>query len=196
MSEKDKPADGVWREHHWSDVNRPEGIHPYLESKTLAEKAAWDFVKNLPDGEKIELATVCPTYIFGPAKQKDGFTSGKSFEPIITGKQSPIPKSAMGVVDVRDVAELHVKAIKVPAAAGHRFFAQPHTPYRIEMAKILAEEFGPKGWPVCTFEGPDLNDPPSKVDISPATDILGHKFLPLKDTMIDMANSMIESGFA
>jgi glutathione S-transferase len=64
------------------------------------------------------------------------------------------------------------------------------------MAKILAAEFGPKGWPVCTFEGPDLNDPPSKVDISPATDVLGHQFLPLKDTMIDMAQSMIDSGFA
>ena len=44
----DKPADGIWREHHWSNPDRPEGMHPYLESKTLAERAAWDYVKGLP----------------------------------------------------------------------------------------------------------------------------------------------------
>ena len=67
-ADEDKPADGVWTEKHWSNPDRPNGLHPYLESKTLAERAAWKFVDDLPADQKIELATICPSFIFGPAQ--------------------------------------------------------------------------------------------------------------------------------
>ena len=66
-AEANKPADLVWRENHWSDPDRPEGMNPYLESKTLAERAAWKFVEDLAEGEKFELVTVNPCFILGPA---------------------------------------------------------------------------------------------------------------------------------
>lgn len=71
-----KPADGVWNESHWSDPDRPDGVGPYVESKTLAERAAWKFVEDLPEGEKFELVTVNPCLIMGPAHQTEAFTSG------------------------------------------------------------------------------------------------------------------------
>lgn len=72
----DKPADGIWTEEHFSNPDREGGIQPYSLSKTLAEAAAWEFVKGLPDGEKFELATVNPCLIYGPANQTEAFTSG------------------------------------------------------------------------------------------------------------------------
>ena len=115
---------------------------------------------------------------------------------MLTGKQNPIPATAIGVVDVRDVAAAYVQSIKVDAAKGHRIITQNESAWRIDMAKIIAEEFGPKGWPVCTTEGPKTDDTQSKVDDHPFRNILGLSYRPLKETLIDMCNSMIESGFA
>lgn len=75
VAPENKPE--VWNETHWSDPDRPGGMNPYLESKTLAERAAWKFVEDLPEGEKFDLVTVNPCLILGPADQTEAFTSGQ-----------------------------------------------------------------------------------------------------------------------
>lgn len=101
----------------------------------------------------------------------------------------------MGIVDVRDVAAAHVKGITVDAAKGHRIFTWNQSHWRNDIAKILAGEFSKDGWPICTEEGPDTGETKSKIDVSPFTDILGLEFTPVENTIIDMARSMIDSGF-
>lgn len=64
---KNKPANNHWDESIWSDPDRPGGLGPYAKSKTFAEKAAWDYVKDLPDGEKFDVCTILPTLIYGPS---------------------------------------------------------------------------------------------------------------------------------
>lgn len=194
VAAENKPADGVWNSSHWSDPDRPEGMNPYLESKTLAERAAWKYVEDLPEGEKFDLITICPCFILGPTKNQDGFTSGGFIKGALLGKTKPIAKSAMGIVDVRDVALAHVRAITVPEAAGQRFITWAGSFWRIDIQKILDEEFTSKGWPIVTEEGPETGDVQSKVDNSPSKDILGIEYHSLKDTILGMANAMIESG--
>lgn len=108
---EDKPADGVWTSAHWSNPDRPGGLAPYTHSKYLAEKAAWTFVEELPEGEKIELVTVNPCLILGPANQTEAFTSGNIFSGLLLGSRDPLPRSSMPIVDVRDVALMHLRAI-------------------------------------------------------------------------------------
>jgi nucleoside-diphosphate-sugar epimerase len=192
---EDEPADGVWKEEHWSNPDRPQGMHPYLESKTVAERAAWKFVDDLPDGEKIDLITIQPCFILGPAYQTEAFTSGEIFSKTLTGATDPVPHGYMGIVDVRDVAQAHVLSIKVDAAKGHRVFTWNGSHSRISINKILHEKFAGDGWPICINEGPETDAKPSKIDVSPSTDILGLKYTDAADTFISMAQSMIDSGF-
>ena len=104
----------------WSDITDPT-INAYGKSKTLAEKAAWDFVKNLPEGEKFELATIHPALTFGPNFVTEFSTSVDIMTSVMLKKIPGVPKMCMGIVDVRDVAQAHLAAIKVPEAAGKRF---------------------------------------------------------------------------
>ena len=69
-----------------------------------------------------------------------------------------MPKSAIGIVDVRDVARAHVLCITVPEAKGHRFITQNGSHWKVEIAKILAEKYSSQGWPIVTEEGPDTGD--------------------------------------
>ena len=76
MAEADKPADRTFDESHWSNPDRPEPMSNYPKSKTLAEKAAWDFVAALPEDKKFEVVTICPSFVMGPPLRKENFTSG------------------------------------------------------------------------------------------------------------------------
>ena len=78
MAPEARPADNVFNETHWSDPeSEPCKKQPYFESKTLAEKAAWDYVEKLPVDEKFELVTICPSFIMGPPLKKN--ETGTSF---------------------------------------------------------------------------------------------------------------------
>jgi nucleoside-diphosphate-sugar epimerase len=109
-----KPYD----ETDWTDVDGP-GVSAYAKSKTLAERAAWDFVEQ--DG--LELATVNPVAVLGPPLGRDISTSIELVKRLIDGSMPGVPKVAYGIVDVRDVADLHVRAMTAPEAAGERFLA-------------------------------------------------------------------------
>jgi dihydroflavonol-4-reductase len=108
----------TYDESDWTDVDGP-GVSAYAKSKTLAEQAAWDFV----DGEPLELATVNPVAVLGPPLGRDLSTSIELVKRLIDGSMPGTPKVAYGIVDVRDVADLHVRARTAPEAAGERFIA-------------------------------------------------------------------------
>lgn len=112
---------GPITEENWTDPDQP-GLSSYNKSKVLAEKAAWEFIRK--EGGRMELAVVNPVAIMGPALGRD-FPSGfQMLENIMTGKVKRFPRLELGVVDVRDVADLHIRAMTNPAAAGQRFLCQ------------------------------------------------------------------------
>ena len=104
-----------------------------MESKTLAERAAWKYIEDLPEGEKFEIVTVLPSFILGPTANQEGFVSGGFLKGALLGKTNPIPRSPLGIVDVRDVALAHVRGITVPEAAGQRFITWAGSFWRIEI---------------------------------------------------------------
>jgi nucleoside-diphosphate-sugar epimerase len=114
------PKDHIFTEEDWTDANVP--LPAYIKSKTLAEKAAWDFIEK--DGNGLELTVINPVGIFGPVI---GDISSASLDiavaGILNGTTTESPNFTMGVVDVRDVATIHILAMENPKAAGERFIA-------------------------------------------------------------------------
>lgn len=112
--------DHIFTEEDWTDVNAE--LPAYIKSKTVAEKAAWEFIKK--EGNGLELSVINPVGIFGPAI--GGITSASldiAVSGILNGTMNQTPVFTMGVVDVRDVADIHIKAMVDPKAAGERFIA-------------------------------------------------------------------------
>src|SRR3954465_3854062 len=112
--------DTVYDETSWTEVDGP-GVSAYAKSKTVAERAAWDYVSS--EGAPLELAVVNPVAVLGPLLGPDPSTSIELVKRLIDGSLPRTPKVAFGVVDVRDVADLHVRAMQAPEAAGERFLA-------------------------------------------------------------------------
>lgn len=122
----------------WTNVNAKNAT-AYLKSKTLAEKSAWDFI-NAQEGEnKLELVVVNPGPVYGPTLS--GNLSGESmnmFKNMITGKMPMLPKAAVNMSDVRDVAAIHVQALENEKANGKRFIVTTEKAHAFqEMAQIL-----------------------------------------------------------
>jgi len=90
----------------------------YSKSKKLANKASWDFWNALPADEKFDLVTIHPALIIGPNNNSSSFTSGDIMKNIMTKEWSKLPRISIGTVDVRDVADAHVRALKIPDANG------------------------------------------------------------------------------
>ncbi len=118
----------------WSNPEGPDNT-PYTKSKTIAERAAWDYVNG--EGKGLELATINPTGILGPALSADVSTSLEIPIRLLNGKTPGLPRIGFSFVDVRDVAECHVKAMEIPEAAGQRFLATEGFLWFTEAADIL-----------------------------------------------------------
>ena len=122
----------------WTDVNA-RGVSAYLKSKTLAEKSAWDFIENQKGDYKLELVTIHPGPVYGPTLS--GNLSGESmstYKELITGGMPMLPKAAINMSDVRDVAKIHVQALENKAANGKRFIVTTEKAYSFQdMAQIL-----------------------------------------------------------
>ncbi|WP_308466965.1 SDR family oxidoreductase [Rathayibacter soli] len=132
--------DHTLTEEDWTDLTGPN-VSPYVQSKTLAERAAWDFI----DSERgdLQLAVVNPVAIFGPVLSPDLSTSIELLQRMLAGKVPALPHIEMSAVDVRDVADLHVRAMTHPDAAGQRFIAAAGDPLQLpEMARILRDRLG------------------------------------------------------
>lgn len=120
---------GKYGPQDWSDTNK--NIGAYAKSKTLAERAAWAEVK----GSNLELTVINPGAVFGPPiGSKDGAQNVAMMADMIAGKMPMIPDMAMGMVDVRDVAKLHIAAMTKSGASGKRFIACTAEP--IEMSTV------------------------------------------------------------
>lgn len=137
----------------WTDVNGP-GCSAYIKSKTIAERAAWDW--RAQEGGALELATVNPSAVMGPILGPDLSTSVEVIRMMLSGALPAIPRVGFSVVDVRDVAELHYLAMTQPQAAGERFLAAGPFVWFEEVAAILREGLGPKARRVPKSRFPDF----------------------------------------
>ena len=118
----------------------------------MAEKVAWNFLKELPDGEKFQMTTICPSLVVGkPLHTHAGFTSAEIVMKMFTG-DFPIMNVKFGIVRVEDVSLAHLRAITTPEAAGKRFILSGETMWLRDMAQNMAAEFNPLGYRVKTGE--------------------------------------------
>jgi nucleoside-diphosphate-sugar epimerase len=110
----------LFTEEDWTNLDDPT-VQAYQKSKTIAERAAWDFIAR--EGGKLELAVVNPVAVFGPVLGPDFSSSIILVKRLLDGSIPGCPDISFGCVDVRDVADLHLKAMTDPAARGERFLA-------------------------------------------------------------------------
>lgn len=147
-----KPLGRPFVETDWSDLTG--NIAPYQKSKTLAERAAWDFIAR--EGGGLELASVNPTMVLGPALGPDYSHSIRTIKQMLDG-QPAHPKIKTCVVDVRDVADLHLRAMINPAANSERFLATSgDSLWLVEIAKLLKSRMGAAAGKVSTRALPNL----------------------------------------
>jgi dihydroflavonol-4-reductase len=129
-------------------------VQPYVKSKTLAERAAWDFVAR--EGGGLELSVINPAGVFGPALGPDFTGSIDIIKVLLDGRMPAAPRIYFSLVDVRDVADLHLRAMILPAAKGERFIAVAGATMSIlEIAKVLRSELGRAARRVPRFQAPD-----------------------------------------
>jgi len=117
-SHKDKTK--LITEESWTDPNE-KGLSAYNKSKVLAERAAWDFMAK--EGGNLELTVINPMAIFGPALNADVSSGFGLLKQVMNGSMKAIPNISLGIVDVRDVADLHIRAMVNPIAKGQRYLA-------------------------------------------------------------------------
>lgn len=137
----------------WSDPKK-QADDWYRLSKTLAERAAWGFMR--ANGGRTELATVLPAAIFGPALNKESRSSLILIDRFVKGNMPGVPNFGACVVDVRDVADLHLRAMTAPEAAGERFVAAGKFMWMREIAETLRARLGARGAKVPTKAVPDI----------------------------------------
>lgn len=132
----------------WTDPT-DKTLSAYLKSKTLAEKAAWDFIA--AEGNGLELSVINPMGIFGPSLGSDISSGFEVLKQILDGSMKFIPKISFGIVDVRDVADLHLRAMTNPAANGQRFLAFAGEIISLpQIAYLLKNKLGDKAAKVST----------------------------------------------
>ena len=113
------PKDHIFTEADWTNPNAK--IPAYIKSKTVAEKAAWDFISS--NGSDLELTVINPVGIFGPVLGEDFSSSIQIIRRMMAGEMPAVPDVYTNLTDVRDVADLHIRAMLAPEAAGQRFLA-------------------------------------------------------------------------
>ena len=136
----------------WTDSTQK--ISAYVKSKTLAERAAWDFIRT--EGGPLQLSVVNPVGVFGPVLGPDYSSSIQLLKQMLDGAVPGCPKLYFGVVDVRDVADLHVRAMTNPAANGERFLAVAGDFLSVlDIATVLRSHLGPAARKVPSRELPN-----------------------------------------
>jgi dihydroflavonol-4-reductase len=193
-------------ESDWTDPDHPK-LTPYTRSKTIAERAAWDFVKERGAVEK--LAVVNPGAILGPVLSDDRSYSLELIERLLKGMPGA-PRIGFSIVDVRDVADLHIRAMTTPEAGGERFIAVARFQWLSEVATVLRDRLGPDAAKVPKRNVPDLvvramgifdsgvrgvaSQLGRKVEMSSAKAEaqLGWSPRPVEDTVTDCGRSLVE----
>ncbi len=197
-------------ESDWADLEG-EGITPYVKSKTLAERAAWDFIAS--EGGNLELSVINPVGVFGPVLGPDYSTSVLIVQRLMDGAVPGAPRLCFGAVDVRDVADLHIRAMTNPAAKGERFLAVAGDfIWMLDIAKLLKNRMGAAARRVPTRQLPDwlvrlaaLRDPAVKQIIpdlgkeknatnEKAVSMLGWEPRSREEAVIATAESLVQLG--
>lgn len=139
----------TFTEADWTNLDSTE-VPPYPRSKTVAERAAWDWIAK--EGGSVELAVLNPVGIYGPILGKDYAASIELIVRLMNGQLPGVPQVQFGIVDVRDLAELHVKAMTDSKAAGQRFIATSDEPFLSiqDVAKSLKRQLGDRAKKVPT----------------------------------------------
>ena len=206
-----RKPDGVSDESVWTDAGNP-ATDAYAKSKTIAERAAWDLIA--AEGGATTFATVNPALVLGPVLGADFSDSVQVVQRLLSGKVPGLPRLGFNIVDVRDVADLHIRAMTDPAAAGQRFIAAGDFAWMADLAEILRARLGDQAAKVPTARAPDLLlhlvalfDRDLK-SVTPglgrrrtftsakAQSVLGWKPRPMEDTLLDCARSLIAAGAA
>ncbi len=139
-------------EDDWTDPDAP-GLTPYIRSKTIAERAAWDLVRER--GEEERLSVINPGAIIGPVLNDDLSFSLQAVTRLLNGMPG-VPRLGFSLVDVRDVADLKIKAMTAPQAGGERFIAATKFLWMAEIGEVLRERLGEAALKVPTRTVPDL----------------------------------------
>lgn len=193
----------------WTQITDEVGA--YERSKTLAELAAWSFMERA-ESSATEFCTINPGLVLGPLLDAEVKTSGELVRKLLARELPGCPDVGYAVVDVRDVAAAHVEALSRPEAAGKRFvLAIEHASMR-DIAGILLEEFGPRGYRVPTRRVPGwvlriagVFDATARLAVQElgkrqdlrndrARALLGFRPRTLRDMVVDMGDSMITHG--
>lgn len=201
-------------EHHfteadWTDLSSP-GLTPYVQSKTIAERAARDWMAR--EGGDMVFCAICPSVVLGPVWGADYSASISVVQRLLDGSLRACPDFGFGVVDVRDVADLHVRALTAPGMAGERFIASGRFLKLREVADLLRAELGPQAAKVTTRNVADwmvqlaaVFNPVARavvrelgsvrrLDSSHARAVLGWQTRPVEQSILDAARSLIEQG--
>ena len=204
-----EPASGIYTENGWSDPASPE-TPPYARSKTIAERAAWDFMAT--SAGAMTLAAVNPTLVIGPLLGEDPSYSFDSISRLLEGSMPAIPRLGFNFVDVRDVADLHVRAMTEPNAAGQRFLGTTAFAWLSDLARILREQLGHNARKVPKRVAPDLLvrllalfDPGirgvvgnlgerTQYSNAKARTQLGWQPRPFEETVVECARSLLAKG--
>ncbi|RKG90155.1 NAD-dependent epimerase/dehydratase family protein [Corallococcus terminator] len=138
----------------WTDLASRDATH-YTQAKTLAEQDAWAFMRQGGAGA-MTLSTVLPAFIQGPMLGRDISGSLEVVARMLRGELSPLPRLGFSIVDVRDLADLHLKAMTAPGAAGERFAGSGDFLWMSDMARVLREHLGGPAAKVSTRTAPDF----------------------------------------
>ena len=204
------PQSAPFTEMDWTDPGGDD-VRPYVKSKTLAERAAWDFIAR--EGGGLELSVVNPVGVFGPVLGPDYSTSILLVQRLMDGALPGCPRLYFGAVDVRDVADLHIRAMTFPAAKGERFLSVAGDFLAMrDIALVLKRRMGTAARRVPTRQLPNwvvrlaaLRDPavrqilpelgkPRNATSEKATRLLGWVPRSNEDAIVATAESLVRLG--
>ena len=124
-------------ESDWSNTGEDSGITPYAKSKTLAEKAAWEYVDNLDADNRFDFTVINPVGVFGPMLTSDMGTSNSLVSKLINGELPACPATHMGYVDVRDVAKAHIFSMLNSSTNNKRIIVSESEMFFVDVGRIL-----------------------------------------------------------
>lgn len=197
---------GAFHEKDWTNPLNYKDTNAYFRSKTLAEKAAWEFIVNTPGAP--ELVTILPGLVLGPVLERDIGPSANLVKRLLDGSTPAVPQISYDLVDVRSVADLHIKAMAAPAAAGNRYLCSNGYWEFIEIALLLKKRYPNRRIPKYKLPNflvkfmanfiPEIKlvmmDLGTRrwMDAAKAKEELGWNPIPVKQAILDCAESLIE----
>jgi dihydroflavonol-4-reductase len=200
----------LFTESDWTDETNLSDTGPYERSKTIAERAAWAW--QAAQGGALELVAVNPSTVIGPILRSDFSFSIEVIKKLLDGSVPALPRFGFDLVDVRDIARLHILAMMEPSAAGHRFIGAGEFLWGEELASILKRGLPEKAPSIPSIVVPDflvhlfaLFDPAvrsqifnlgkeKRVSSAKAREMLGWTTRPAAESILDTAQSLQANG--